>query len=125
MGRCFGGGAAFWRGTRPWPHPNLSCPKFYFDPLKEAVFHCSRVLAVDPLNVKAYYRRAQAHLQQPAAQHINGLQLAREDLKRALELDPRNAEVRKLAARAKALQREVDAKAAGMMTKMLDAGELL
>lgn len=110
---------------RPWGHPNLSTPKTFFDPLQDAIFHCTRVLAVDPENVKAYYRRAQAHLQKPPEEHINGLQLAREDLKMALHLDPQNAEVRKLAARAKELQKQVDAKAAGMMTKMFDAGDLV
>jgi len=110
---------------RPWPHPNLSTPKLFFDPLGDTIFHCTRVLAVDKANVKAYFRRAQAHLQKDAAEHINGLQLAREDLQKALELDPQNGEVRKLQAKAKAQQKEADAKAAGVMTKMFDAGQLI
>ncbi|KAL1523343.1 hypothetical protein AB1Y20_018288 [Prymnesium parvum] len=110
---------------RPWSHPNLSPPKTYWDPLHDAIFHCTRVLAVDPANVKAYFRRAQAHLQKPPSEHINGLQLAKEDLKKALELDPKNVEVRKLYAKAKELQREADAKAASVMTKMFQAGDLI
>ena len=110
---------------RPWPHPNLSTPKGFFDPLQETIFHCTRVLAADRANVKAYYRRAQAHMAKPAAEHINGLQEALADLKRAFELDPRNTDVRKLYSDAKQRQKQADAQAAGVFTKMIGTGELV
>ncbi|KAL3919026.1 MAG: hypothetical protein SGPRY_005784 [Prymnesium sp.] len=68
------------------------------------------------MNVKALFRRAQAHLQKPSSEHVNGLQaarpssthrLAQEDLKQAIKLDPQSTEVRKLLSKAKDLQKEV------------------
>lgn len=112
---------------RPWEHPNLSSRKRTFDPLQEAAFHCTRALAVDSGSVKALFRRAQAHLKRDPAEHINGLQLALEDLCRAAELEPQNGEVRRELARARQLQKEADGRAAGVYTKMLGNanGELI
>ena len=56
-------------------------------------------------------------VQDALSEHINGLQLAQEDLKKALELDPQNVEVRKLWARAKALQKEADASASLLLLR--------
>ena len=107
------------------PYPNLSTPKNEWDPHQETIAHCTRVLKVDRNNVKALYRRALAHLMLPSERHINGLALALEDLSRAAELDPSNAEVRKELKRARQLQKEVDQKEQGMFTKMIGTGELL
>ena len=48
--------------------------------------------------------------------------MAMNDLEHALEADPQNAEVRKELKRAKEIQKRVDAKAAGMFTKMIGSG---
>ena len=85
----------------------------------DAIFHCTKVISVDKYNVKALYRRACAHLAIPQKRHINGLALALDDLKVALECDPQNAEVKKELKRAKELQKQTDAKAAGMFSKMV------
>lgn len=43
-----------------------------------------QVLEIDSTNVKALYRRAQAHM------HLVDFDLAEVDIKRALEIDPEN-----------------------------------
>lgn len=100
-------------------YPHLQTPKNHYDVHHDAIFHCTRVLRVDQHNVKALFRRAGAHLAIPPARHINGLSLALEDLKHALEVDPQNAEVKKELKRALALQKQTDAKAMGMYSKMV------
>jgi len=104
------------------PYPNLSTPKMHWDPQHDVINHCTRVLDVDKTNVKALYRRAQGHLLLPQERHINGLAEATMDLKRALELDPQNAEVRKEFRRVKDLQKQADSKASSMYTKMVGTG---
>ena len=103
-------------------YPNLQTPKLFYDVHHDAIFHCTRVLDADPHNVKALYRRACAHLAIPPARHINGLARAQEDLVHALEHEPQNGEVKKALKRAKELQKQTDAKAASMFTKMISAG---
>ncbi|XP_022979737.1 peptidyl-prolyl cis-trans isomerase FKBP62-like [Cucurbita maxima] len=49
---------------------------------------CSKVLELDSRNVKALYRRAQAYIQ------LVDLDLAEQDLKKALEIDPENRQVK-------------------------------
>lgn len=55
---------------------------------KEAVKLCSKVLELESQNVKALYRRAQAYIE------TADLDLAEFDIKRALEIEPQNREVR-------------------------------
>ncbi|CAN4090805.1 unnamed protein product [Withania somnifera] len=55
---------------------------------KEAVKLCSKVLEIDSKNVKALYRRAQAYIQ------LVDLDLAELDIKKALEIDPDNRDVK-------------------------------
>jgi len=104
------------------PYPNLQTPKMHTHPQRDAIRHCTRVLKVDPKNVKAYYRRAMASLTMPEDQNINGLADAIADLKIALEFDPENVEVRREMKRAKERQRVTDKKASGMYTKMIGTG---
>ncbi|XP_071721517.1 peptidyl-prolyl cis-trans isomerase FKBP62-like [Rutidosis leptorrhynchoides] len=49
---------------------------------------CSKVLEIDSTNIKALYRRAKAYV------NIADLDLAERDLKRALEIDPGNRDVK-------------------------------
>jgi len=107
------------------PYPNLCTPKKEVDAHKDAIRHCTRVLDTDKHSVKALYRRALAHLMRPPERHINGLADALNDLKRALELDPENADVKRELKRARALQKEIDKKESGMFTKMIGNGELV
>lgn len=66
---------------------NAAC-KLKLKDYKEAVNLCTKVLEVDSRNVKAYYRRAQAYIQ------LVELELAELDIKKALEIDPDNRDVK-------------------------------
>ncbi|XP_057795094.1 peptidyl-prolyl cis-trans isomerase FKBP62-like [Salvia miltiorrhiza] len=55
---------------------------------KEAEKLCTKVLEVDDKNVKALYRRAQAYI------NLVELELAKKDIKKALEIDPNNRDVK-------------------------------
>ncbi|KAF5187090.1 Peptidyl-prolyl cis-trans isomerase fkbp62, partial [Thalictrum thalictroides] len=57
---------------------------------EEAVTLCSKVLAIDRHNIKGLYRRAQAFIE------TEELYLSELDIKKALEVDPHNREVRSL-----------------------------
>lgn len=67
---------------------------------KEAINLCSKVLDVEFNNVKALFRRAQAFIENA------DLDLAELDIKKALELDPENREVKMIQKRLKQLQTE-------------------
>lgn len=58
--------------------------------VKNAVVHCTSVLQIEPGNIKALYRRAQAHLS------LQDFDLARQDLVTALNLDPANSALKEL-----------------------------
>ena len=62
---------------------NAAC-KLKLKDYKEAVKLCTKVLDIDSRNVKALYRRAQAYIQ------LVELELAEQDIKKALEIDPDN-----------------------------------
>ncbi|KAF3626656.1 hypothetical protein FXO37_30262 [Capsicum annuum] len=55
---------------------------------QEASKMCSKVIEYDPCNVKALFRRAQAYLR------INELEKAEIDIKKALQVDPNNRDVK-------------------------------
>lgn len=67
---------------------NAAC-KLKLKDYKEAKELCTEVLELDSTNVKALYRRAQAHI------HLVDLDLAELDIKKALEIDPDNRDVQK------------------------------
>ncbi|XP_042042379.1 peptidyl-prolyl cis-trans isomerase FKBP62-like isoform X2 [Salvia splendens] len=66
---------------------NAAC-KLKLKNYKEAQNLCSEVLEVDANNVKALYRRAQAYT------NLIEFELAKKDIKKALELDPNNRDVK-------------------------------
>ncbi|KAF9669497.1 hypothetical protein SADUNF_Sadunf14G0113600 [Salix dunnii] len=66
---------------------NAAC-KLKLKDYKEAEKLCTKVLELDGRNVKALYRRAQAYIQ------LVDLDLAEIDIKRALEIDPDNRDVK-------------------------------
>ncbi|XP_024983028.1 peptidyl-prolyl cis-trans isomerase FKBP62-like [Cynara cardunculus var. scolymus] len=66
---------------------NAAC-KLKLRDYKQAVKLCTKVLDADSKNVKALYRRAQAYIQ------LVDLDLAELDIKKALEIDPDNRDVK-------------------------------
>ncbi|KAK4585610.1 hypothetical protein RGQ29_023031 [Quercus rubra] len=66
---------------------NAAC-KLKLNDFKQAEKLCTKVLEVDSKNVKALYRRAQAYIQ------LVDLDLAEQDIKKALEIDPDNRDVK-------------------------------
>ncbi|GAB4844045.1 70 kDa peptidyl-prolyl isomerase [Ancistrocladus abbreviatus] len=66
---------------------NAAC-KLKLKDFKQAEKLCTKVLELDSRNVKALYRRAQAHIQ------LVDLELAEADIKKALEIEPDNREVK-------------------------------
>lgn len=66
---------------------NAAC-KLKLKDYKEASKLCTKVLELETTNVKALYRRAQAYM------NMADLDLAEFDIKKALEIDPENREVK-------------------------------
>ncbi|XP_077233863.1 70 kDa peptidyl-prolyl isomerase-like isoform X2 [Tasmannia lanceolata] len=79
---------------------------------QEAIKLCSKVLDVESYNVKALYRRAQAYM------GIFDLDLAELDVKKALEVDPQNREVKSIHKTLKQLQMECNKRDAKLYTNM-------
>ncbi|KAG2434445.1 hypothetical protein HYH02_012275 [Chlamydomonas schloesseri] len=82
---------------------------------KDAVRNCTSVLELEPANVKALYRRAQAHM------GLADFFEAEQDVKRALEAEPDSADVLALQRRLKVAQREQNKKEAKLYSKMFAA----
>jgi tetratricopeptide (TPR) repeat protein len=81
----------------------------------EALSTCNTVLTDDKSNIKAYYRRAQAHL------NLKNFLDCIADCKKVVELDPSNKEARTLLKQAQAGQKEEDKKAKGLFANMCKA----
>ncbi|GFQ07408.1 peptidyl-prolyl cis-trans isomerase fkbp62 [Phtheirospermum japonicum] len=71
-----------------WLNGAASCLKL--NNFGETINLCSKILDVESCNVKALYRRAQAYI------GVEELLLAEVDIKKALEMDPQNKEVKLL-----------------------------
>ncbi|KAK1432327.1 hypothetical protein QVD17_09222 [Tagetes erecta] len=79
---------------------------------QEAIKLCSKVLEIEFYNVKALYRRAKAYMEN------SDLQLAELDIKKALEADPQNREVKMVQKTLKQLQAESNKRDAKLYTNM-------
>ncbi|WOL14423.1 hypothetical protein Cni_G23203 [Canna indica] len=66
---------------------NAAC-KLKLKEYKQAEKLCTKALEIDSRNVKALYRRAQAYM------HLCDLDLAEQDIKKALEIEPDNRDVK-------------------------------
>eukprot|EP00252_Welwitschia_mirabilis_P017965 TRINITY_DN40097_c0_g1_i1.p1 TRINITY_DN40097_c0_g1~~TRINITY_DN40097_c0_g1_i1.p1 ORF type:complete len:559 (+),score=133.00 TRINITY_DN40097_c0_g1_i1:209-1885(+) len=66
---------------------NAAC-KLKLKDYKQVIKLCSKVLEMESQNVKALYRRAQAYIE------TTDLELAEADIKKALEIDPNNRDVK-------------------------------
>ncbi|WCJ37930.1 Peptidyl-prolyl cis-trans isomerase FKBP65 [Euphorbia peplus] len=100
---------------------NAAC-KLKLKEYKEAEKLCTKVLEADGRNVKALYRRAQAYIQ------LADLDLAEFDVKKALEIDPDNREIKLEYKTLKEKMREFNKKEAkfygNMFAKMTKLGPL-
>jgi len=83
---------------------------------EEAKKACGEVLREDEDNVKALYRRAQAHL---ATKDVDDAVL---DAKKVLLVEPQNNEARKLLAECRGLQKGKDSQANDMLANMIKKG---
>ncbi|CAM6089988.1 unnamed protein product [Calypogeia fissa] len=90
---------------------NAAC-KLKLKDHKEAVKLTTKVLEVEPQNVKALYRRGQAYIE------LYDLDVAEWDYKKALELDPQNREIRAAVKALKLKQAEQNKKEAKMYSNM-------
>lgn len=90
---------------------NAAC-KLKLKDYKEAVKLTTKVLEVEPQNVKALYRRGQAYVE------TLDLDLAEWDYKKALELDPQSRDVRSAYKTLKQKQVEQNKKEAKMYSNM-------
>lgn len=90
---------------------NAAC-KLKLKEYKEAEKLCTKVLELESMNVKALYRRAQAYV------HLADLELAEFDIKKALEIDPDNRDVKLEYKKLKEKIREYNKKDAQLYGKM-------
>lgn len=93
-----------------WLNGAAACLKRNY--FQEAIKQCSKVLEVESCNVKALYRRAQAFME------TADLHLAELDIKKALEIDPQNREVKLIQKTLKQLQAENNKRDAKFYTSM-------
>ncbi|KAH9738751.1 peptidylprolyl isomerase [Citrus sinensis] len=87
-------------GLRLSCHLNNAACKLKLEDYSEASSLCTKVLELEPLNVKALYRRSQAYLK------TSELEKAEADIKRALTIDPNNRDVKLVYMELKDKQRE-------------------
>ncbi|KAK9129057.1 hypothetical protein Syun_017854 [Stephania yunnanensis] len=97
---------------------NAAC-KIKLGEYVEAAKLCTKVLELDPLNVKALYRRSQSYLR------ISELEKAEIDIKKALTIDPKNREVKLEYAKLKGLKKEYAKYEAEIFGTMLSKMSLL
>ncbi|KAJ8635529.1 hypothetical protein MRB53_009796 [Persea americana] len=90
---------------------NAAC-KFKLGDYDETSRLCTKVLDLDPYNVKALYRRSQSYLR------ASDFEKAEEDLKKALSIDPNNRDVKVEYKKLKEKQKEHDRNQAKMFGTM-------
>ncbi|PIN21099.1 FKBP-type peptidyl-prolyl cis-trans isomerase [Handroanthus impetiginosus] len=96
-----------------WLNAAACCLKL--NNFREAINLCTKILDVESCNVKALYRRAQAYI------GVAELILAEVDIKKALETDPQNREVKLLQKNLKQLQAESNKRDAKLYRAMFPA----
>ncbi|KAJ6332214.1 hypothetical protein OIU76_010576 [Salix suchowensis] len=94
-------------------HLNNAACKLRSGEYLEASRLCTKVLELDPLNVKALFRRSQAYLK------TSELEKAEADIKKALAIDPNNREVKLEYMELKEKQREYDKYQAELFSTMV------
>ena len=80
----------------------------------KAIDHCTKALAADPKNVKALYRRGQAHAED------SDFELAKRDFEKVLELDPSNKDAKAAIADIARKQSALDKKQKKVFSNLFD-----
>ncbi|KAH6781140.1 FKBP-type peptidyl-prolyl cis-trans isomerase family protein [Perilla frutescens var. hirtella] len=96
-----------------WSNGAVCCLKL--NNFREAIDLCSKILNVESCNVKALYRRAQAYM------GVAELLLAELDIKKALEVEPQNREVKIMQKNLKQLQAKSDERDAKLYKAMFSS----
>jgi len=102
---------------------NLAACKSKLTKFDEAVKACDVSIELDPTNVKALYRRAEAK-HRPAGSTAYDLDCAIRDLTKATALDPNDKDVKTLLARLRVEQKDQRTKDKATFTGMFDRGEI-
>jgi len=102
---------------------NLSQCKLKLDKFEEAVVAGTSALEMDPDNVKALYRRAEARVR-PQASTAYDHDLAIKDLNKANQLDPTNKDIEKLLKTLRLDRQKQRAKDKGTFEGMFGRGEI-
>lgn len=102
---------------------NLSACKMKLSKFDEAITACNIALELDPLNVKALYRRAEARVK-PGKSTAYDQDLAISDLEKAMKGEPDNATVRSLLTRLREERRKQKDKDKRQFTGMFDRGQI-
>lgn len=93
-------------------YANLAACQLKNKSYKLAVLNCTKCLEIDPSNVKALFRRSSAY------SDSNDYELAIEDLKRAIGLEPENLEVKKKLTYVESLKKNYEHSMANKFKKM-------
>ncbi|CAK0877108.1 unnamed protein product [Prorocentrum cordatum] len=102
---------------------NIAACKQKLEKYDEVIVACNVCLELDPRNVKALYRRAEARIR-PSKATAYDHDLAITDLARAQEADPQNQEIKKLLSRLRAERKVQRSKDAETFTGMFDRGQV-
>lgn len=102
---------------------NLSQSKLKLDKFDEAIIAATSALEMDPENVKALYRRAEARVR-PSSSTAYDHDMAIKDLNKANQIDPSNKDVEKLLKTLREDRRKQRAKDKGTFEGMFGRGEI-
>ncbi|MCO5564326.1 hypothetical protein L7F22_017986 [Adiantum nelumboides] len=91
---------------------NCAACKLKLNEFRVAVDLCSRVLELEPENLKALYRRLQAYIQ------VGELDLAESDIQKALVIDPDNREVKLELKKLRQIENQYQKKSAEMFENL-------
>ncbi|KAH7447367.1 hypothetical protein KP509_01G103500 [Ceratopteris richardii] len=91
---------------------NSAACKLKLNEFRLAVDLCTRVLELDPENLKALYRRIQAYIQ------VGELALAESDIKKALQIDPDNKEIKLELKKLRQIESQYEKKSAEMFENL-------
>lgn len=102
---------------------NIAACKLHLQKYEEVIAACDNALELDPDNVKALYRRAEARIR-PSRSTAYDHDMAIKDLTKAADMEPKNQTVGKLLKELRGERKVQRSKDATTFTGMFDRGEL-